>query len=63
MLTVNDIYDFLGCDQNIIRCQPHEDPEKLGFPVIVMKSRVKIPKEGFIYYMRYGRKEVSKCTG
>ena len=61
MLTVNDVYEFLECDPNVIRWQAREDPDKLGFPVIVMKSRVKIPKAGFLYYMKYGRKEVN-CT-
>lgn len=55
ILVANDIAPYLGCDGNIIRWQAQNEPEKLGFPVIVAKSRVKIPKDGFIYFCKYGR--------
>jgi len=55
MLLATDIAPYLGCDDGLIRLQAQKDPSKLGFPVIVMGSRVKIPKEGFIHYCRYGR--------
>lgn len=31
------------------------DPNKLGFPVIVTGTRVRIPKYGFIHFCKYGR--------
>lgn len=60
MLLATDIAPYLRCDDGLIRLQAQTEPEKLGFPVIVMGSRVKIPKEGFIYYCKYGRAEASK---
>jgi hypothetical protein len=55
MLLATDVAPFLECDDGVIRWQAQNEPEKLGFPVIVMGSRVKIPKEGFLFYCRYGR--------
>lgn len=54
MLTPSDVAAYLECDPQLIRIQAHQDKSKLGFPVIIAGSRVKIPKEGFIRYMRYG---------
>lgn len=54
-LTAADIAPVLGIDPHDIRVQAQVDAGKLGFPVIVTGSRVRIPKEGFIYYCRYGR--------
>jgi len=55
MLLATDVAPYLECDDGLIRLQAQQEPEKLGFPVIVMGTRVKIPKEGFIHYCRYGR--------
>ena len=52
MLTVTDVAKVLECNPQIIRLQAREEPEKLGFPVCVMKSRVKIPKLGFLRWLR-----------
>jgi hypothetical protein len=57
MLVAADVAPYLECNPNLIRWQAQEEPEKLGFPVIVAHSRVKIPKEGFVNFCRYGRKE------
>lgn len=45
----------LGCDQYTINLAAQRDPDKLGFPVIVTGSRVRIPKDGFLHFMRYGK--------
>ncbi|MEL7610354.1 MAG: hypothetical protein AAGU74_12755 [Bacillota bacterium] len=50
-----DVAPVLGIDPQDIRGQAQNDASKLGFPVIVTGSRVRIPKEGFLYYCRYGR--------
>ena len=50
MLLATDIAKYLECDPNLIRWQAHHEPEALGFPVVVMGSRVKIPKESFIKF-------------
>lgn len=55
ILTPEDIRKFLGATPNAIRAQAQADPRKLGFPVIVQGSRVRIPKAGFVFYCRYGR--------
>lgn len=52
LLTIMDIRDYLDCDANAFRLQAHKDPSKIGFPVIVIGSRVKIPKIPFIKFMR-----------
>ena len=55
LLTAADVADYLETDPNTLRWQAREEPEKLGFPVSVMGNRVKIPKEGFIFFCKYGR--------
>ena len=52
ILTIEDIRDYLNCDSNAFRFQAHEDPAKIGFPVIVIGTRVKIPKIPFIKFMK-----------
>ena len=44
----------LGCDPNYIRLAAHQAPEKLGFPVVVLNSRTKIPRLAFIRFMEGG---------
>jgi len=51
VLVAADIADVLGSDPNTIRRQAHDDPAMLGFPVIVMGCRVKIPRAAFLRYM------------
>lgn len=52
MLTIMDIRDYLECDANSFREQARKDPSKLGFPVIVICNRIKIPKIPFIKFMK-----------
>lgn len=51
MLTAAEIALIIGTDPNLIRFQAHENPEALGFPVIVIKSRVKIPRIPFLRFI------------
>lgn len=44
----------LCCDPNYIRLAAHQAPEKLGFPVVVLNSRTKIPRLAFIRFMEGG---------
>ena len=62
-LNAEDISEYLRTDPHSIRVQARIDPEKLGFPVIVTGSRVKIPKAGFLYYCRYGRQVLQVIKG
>lgn len=55
MLTAEQIAPILGADVHSIRLQAHADPKALGFPVIVINRRVKIPRQGFLNFCRaYG---------
>lgn len=48
MLVPTDIAGYLGCNSGAINTQAQNDPHKLGYPVTVTGSRVRIPKAGFI---------------
>lgn len=50
-LIAADIAPVLGCDPNLIRWEAQHEPGRLGFPVTVLKSRVKIPRIPFIEYV------------
>ena len=51
-LTCMQVAQILGASQQMIHAQAIECPEKLGFPVIVIGSRVKIPRRAFINFMK-----------
>ena len=52
-LTPADVCQILKCDPQAIRAQAHNDPSKLGFPIIVMNRRIRIPREAFLKYLGY----------
>ena len=52
VFTPAQIAPVLRLDQDTIRGQARSCPALLGFPVIVAKSRVKIPKQPFLRFMR-----------
>lgn len=54
-LLAEEIAPLLGMHPQSIRDQAQTDSAKLGFPVIVTGTRVCIPKDGFLFYCRYGR--------
>lgn len=49
-----DVAGILGCDQYAINLQARDDPAKLGFPVNVMGTRVRIPRRAFIHWLKFG---------
>lgn len=51
VLTPCDVAGVLGCDPQSVRVTARQRPELLGFPVIIMKNRVKIPRRAFLEYM------------
>ena len=57
-LLAKDICDLLHCKQESINVQAQMDPTKLGFPVCVMGSRVRIPRLAFLHWMLYGASPV-----
>ncbi len=54
-LNPKDVAALLNMDPYTINIQAHDDPDMLGFPVIVTGSRIRIPKAGFLHFMRYGK--------
>ena len=50
MLSCDDVAPYFGCDPQDIRVQAKIDPSALGVPCIVVGSRVKFPKAGFVNY-------------
>lgn len=53
-LTCKQIAPILGAKEANIHMQAMDAPYMLGFPVIVIRSRVKIPRRPFIKFMREG---------
>lgn len=53
-LLTEDVAELLGCKAHSINVQAQQDPAKLGFPVCVTGSRVRIPRLGFLHWMTYG---------
>ena len=49
----------IGCDPQSIRLAARVAPERLGFPTIVMGSRVLIPRQAFLQFMEGEKKEES----
>ena len=49
----------LGCTPNSLRQAARQRPELLGFPVIVMGSKTKIPRIPFLRFLGYEVKEAT----
>ena len=52
-LTPTDIAPILHCDAQCIRAQAQENSGKLGFRVIVIGKRVRIPRIPFLQYLGF----------
>ena len=52
------VASILGVNPQSLRKQAVECPERLGFPVIVIGSRVLIPRRAFLAFMGVPDKEV-----
>lgn len=50
-LTAQDVCGVLACDPHHIRCIAHQRPELLGFSVVIVGNRVKIPRIPFLRFM------------
>lgn len=60
VLTPGDVAPVMRCDPQSIRVWARQRPDLLGFPVVVMGSRVKIPRLAFLRYMEGdGRRETA----
>lgn len=45
---------IIGASPHSIRVAAHREPQSIGFPVIVMGSRVRIPRKPFIEFVESG---------
>lgn len=52
-LTPTDIAQVVGCDPHTIRIIARDNPEGLGFPVMRIKTRTKIPRIPFLRSLGY----------
>lgn len=50
-LTPAQVASVLGCDPQGVRVWARECPNALGFPVILLPHRTKIPRRAFVAYM------------
>lgn len=57
-LTPEIVAGVIGWDPYSINVQVKEDPSRLGFPVSMCGTRVRIPKEGFLRFCRGDRETV-----
>lgn len=53
MLRPVDVAPIIGCDPQWVRDTARSNPEALGFPSIVVGSRVKIPRIPFLRFLGY----------
>ena len=51
VLTSAEVAPVLGCDPQDIRVAAKQHPERLGFNVAVIGTRVKVPRLAFIRWM------------
>ena len=51
VITPAEAAQVLQCDPHWIRVAAHQNKSLLGLPVIILNSRVKIPRLAFIKYM------------
>ncbi len=56
MLTPAQAAKVLGCDAQTLRIQAKIHPEKLGFPVSVIGTRVRIPRVAFLKFLKGAEK-------
>lgn len=52
ILVPTDVAGYLGCEAHSINRAAKDAPGLLGFPVTVMGSRVRIPKDGFVRWAK-----------
>ena len=51
MLLPAEVAPVLGCDAHSIRIQARQDPEQLGFNVILLGNRTLIPRKAFLKFL------------
>ena len=56
-LKPTDVAEVLRCSPHLIRCAARDDPKLLGFPVIRVGNRTKIPRRAFLAFLGEGPPE------
>lgn len=51
MLGPAEVCEVLGCKAYSINVQAKEDPKRLGFPVSIIGTRVRIPRVAFLKWL------------
>ena len=54
VLTPVQVASVLHLDQQAVRIAARERPDLLGFPVVCVGTRVKIPRRAFLEFMKGG---------
>jgi len=54
-LLPDEVAPFLGVNPQCLRSQAQDDADKLGFPVVIVGTRIRIPRRAFLHFLRYGR--------
>ena len=62
-LTPEEIAETIGCKPYSINVQANADPSKLGFPVSIIGTRVRIPRLGFLHWVQFGNSPVITGSG
>ena len=55
--------EIIGCNPQVLRIQARQAPQALGFPVIVMGTRVRIPRRAFLACLRGELQNKHKTEG
>lgn len=53
-MTAVEVAHILGVHPQALRNQAHTNPSALGFPVIVVGSRVLVPRKPFVNFIEEG---------
>ena len=59
-LTPDDVGSLIGVNPFSINQQAKKDIKQLGFPASLIGTRVKIPREGFLYWLQFGNPIIVK---
>ena len=54
MLRPIDVAPIIGCDPQWVRDTARDNPQALGFPALVVGTRIKIPRIPFLRFLGYG---------
>lgn len=58
--TPNDVCGVLRCDPHTLRLTARQRPELLGFRVVIMGNRIKIPRIPFLQFMGVSASDIER---